>query len=246
MKDTPLGKSRQLAEFTVIILAGGRGTRMGGQVPKPLVLLKGKPLIQPIIEKVSQAPFHQVLVVINDQSVQIAKQFAHPRLCFIPLIPGGTGKAVLDVLDLIQTPHVLITQADDSYFYRSQTLQELIQFHLDQAFDFTMGISQVLYDTPYTAVFFDRRNHLTSLSEDPNIPAPKYINCGLYAAKTDWLKKYLPLVKPSANGEIGLPFITNLGLKDKQNISVFRVPSDEWHGINTPHELAEAESVVDQ
>lgn len=243
MKSIPLSENQQLAEFTVIILAGGRGTRMGGKVPKPLVLLKGKPLIQPIIEKVGQAPFDKVLVVINDQTVQIAKQFAHPRFSFIPLIPGGTGKAVLDVLDLVKTPHVLITQADDSYFYRSQTLQELIQFHLDQGSDFTMGVSQINYKTPYTAVFFDQKNHLLSLSEDPNIPTPKFINCGLYAAQTDWLKKYLPLVKPSANGEIGLPFVAELGLKDSQNIFVFHVPSGEWHGVNTPQELLEAELI---
>ncbi len=49
-----------------IIVAGGSGTRMGGETPKQFLLLKGKPLLMHCMEKFSKH-CDQVIVVLADE-----------------------------------------------------------------------------------------------------------------------------------------------------------------------------------
>lgn len=55
----------------VIIVAGGSGSRMGSEVPKQFLLLKGKPLIFHTIEKFHAAlPQVKIIVVLPSQQIE--------------------------------------------------------------------------------------------------------------------------------------------------------------------------------
>ena len=77
-----------------IIVAGGSGTRMGGETPKQFLLLKGKPLLMYCIEKFSKH-CDQVIVVLADERMQEWKELCTQFNFTVnhQLVSGGVMRA---------------------------------------------------------------------------------------------------------------------------------------------------------
>ena len=59
----------------IVILAAGKGTRMGQDIPKVLVPLNGKPMIQYLMEQVKEAAVDpQPIVIVSPENKEIIKQ----------------------------------------------------------------------------------------------------------------------------------------------------------------------------
>ncbi len=66
-----------------VVLAAGRGTRMGAitqTMPKPLLPVQGKPMMEHIMERLAEAGVEQFLVVVGYQGELIREHFAGWRL----------------------------------------------------------------------------------------------------------------------------------------------------------------------
>lgn len=83
------------AAWSTLILAAGRGTRLGGDTPKPLVRLGGRALVEPILTHAAHLTPGRTLVAISDATA--AAHFADPRRQFVMTEPRGTGAAVADL-----------------------------------------------------------------------------------------------------------------------------------------------------
>jgi 2-C-methyl-D-erythritol 4-phosphate cytidylyltransferase len=58
----------------VVIPAGGRGVRLGGDVPKQFLLLKGKPILQHSIERFESLPnVNEIVVVVPAEQIRRAE-----------------------------------------------------------------------------------------------------------------------------------------------------------------------------
>lgn len=221
---------------------------MGGSVPKPLVKLGGKPLVQPIIDNALALPFTERIVVISDFTQAVRETFPDDRLHYIEAEPKGTGYVVMEALKHVTSSHVIIAQADDSYFYRIHTLKKLMLEHEQNNAVFTVGVVRTLHQVRLGSVGYDSANRLLAIHkkiEDLDLPPPKDIVAGLYAGEAAWLREKLPNV-PEIKGEIWLPKVIDLGLEAHGRIFVFHIPTDEWSGVNTPEELQEAEKRLKQ
>ena len=99
-----------------LILAGGQGTRLRarlGNLPKPLIDVDGKPLLQRQIESLRDQGIDDVIVLVNYQADAI-RQFCAAHDDFglrIRIIddgePLGTSGAVLAIYDLL-APRFLV------------------------------------------------------------------------------------------------------------------------------------------
>ena len=75
-----------------IFVAGGSGTRMGGDIPKQFLLLDGRPILQRTIEAFLRAdPEMKVVVVLPKQHFQTWKDLClqHSFDCPMTLVSGG-------------------------------------------------------------------------------------------------------------------------------------------------------------
>lgn len=80
---------------TFIITAGGSGKRMGGELPKQFLLLKGKPVLLHTLEKFHEADSTaQLLITLPHAWVNYWKDTLKQYNCIIPhtLICGGTER----------------------------------------------------------------------------------------------------------------------------------------------------------
>ena len=66
--------------YKVLLLAGGRGTRLSehtGTTPKPLVEAKGRPLLWHIMQNYSRFEFNEFIILAGYKSFQIKEYFAN-------------------------------------------------------------------------------------------------------------------------------------------------------------------------
>ncbi|MDR1907898.1 MAG: bifunctional UDP-N-acetylglucosamine diphosphorylase/glucosamine-1-phosphate N-acetyltransferase GlmU [Holosporales bacterium] len=101
---------------SVVILAGGKGTRMKSPTPKALHLLAGMPLIECVMRTARKLGGAQIIVVGSVALFQHEgwRSLSEKYKCaeVIQPIPLGTGHAVQCALTSIQSERVIILHAD--------------------------------------------------------------------------------------------------------------------------------------
>ena len=130
--------------FTVAILAGGRGSRLGG-VDKASLDVGGKPLLDHVLASVGPIA-HASLVVANDDRLVGDARFTVLR---DPEPHGGVLPALLTALDTAETTLLLLV-ACDMPFISPRIVQELVRRAADHdaVIPFVDG-----YDQPMLAVY---------------------------------------------------------------------------------------------
>src|SRR6185295_13355939 len=82
--------------FQTIILAAGKGTRMNSALPKVLVGLKGKPLIQHVIDSVKDlGSKHRPVIVVGYKYEMVQSYLGSNFIYAFQEGQFGTGHAVL-------------------------------------------------------------------------------------------------------------------------------------------------------
>lgn len=235
------------SDWSLIILAAGKGTRMRGDVPKPLVRLGDKSLIQPIIDTGLSLGLREVIIVISAYTQAIREHFTDTRITYVETEPKGTGAAVQAALAHVATRNVIIAQADDSYFYTRATLERLMQEHAEHTADCSVGVVRSLENLPYAWAESHASGRLVKIHKqlaDLEKAPPKDVVAGLYAMNVGWVTPKLARVPENSKGEVSLPPVIDYGLEEGSSIFVFQIPAVEWYGVNTPEELARAQEKV--
>ena len=76
----------------LIVVAGGKGTRMGGEMPKQFQLLGGKPLVMVTLERLNAIdPAMQLILVLPVQHIELWKQLCKEHSFAVPLILAQGG-----------------------------------------------------------------------------------------------------------------------------------------------------------
>lgn len=226
-----------MRDWSIIILAAGKGTRLKSKEPKPLVKIAGEHLISNILNLSDNLNIHYKYIVISEYTKEIKDYY--PNYKYINTIPNGTAYGVMACMDKVTTKNVLIAQADDSFFYTKKTLLRIIDIHTQSQADFTVGLADIAKKLEYKSAIFDEStNKLLGLNqENSSLPGEKVV-CGLYAGNTNWIKNTFPLINPSPkNGEYGIPNGFLLGIERGDNILYCNIMEEEWLGINNPAEL---------
>ncbi len=83
-------------EPIAIVLAAGKGTRMKSDLPKVLIPLCGRPLVEYVLDAVERAGISRVLLVVGYRSDLVRETLGHrPGLTFVEQTQqNGTGHAV--------------------------------------------------------------------------------------------------------------------------------------------------------
>jgi len=170
------------ANACVVLMAGGRGSRLHPlteNVPKPLLPVGGRPLLETTINLVAGQGFRHVVLCLNFKSEMIQQHFGDGKQLGIDLDyviePSQMGTA--GALSLIEPrPQVpLIVMNGD--ILTTVDFNRLLSFHKEHGAVATVCLREYSFQIPYGVV--DVQNgHLMGIEEKPTHKA--FISAGIY------------------------------------------------------------------
>lgn len=240
-------------EICVVILAGGKGTRMKQSLPKVLLPLLEKPIIFWTLDLINKLKIKNIIIVTGYQASQVEKEIARGgyKAGFMRQVkPLGTANALKIALKRVdkKIKNVFVVYGDDSALYRPQTINDFLNFHIVN--DNNFSIITYPFDDSFNigGIKVDKNGRVkgifqvkdTSLVENNNLK----ILCGAMCFKKSWLQKNIGNIKKGErSGEYPLPYLIDLASQSNDYVYGFELKDvNEWNSINTQEELLEAEA----
>ena len=87
----PMAGSSPLPPFAAVVVAAGKGLRVGGDIPKQFRLLRGKPIIRWSVEALGQAGAAEIITVIAPET-RAEAEAALSRIEGVRFVPGGATR----------------------------------------------------------------------------------------------------------------------------------------------------------
>lgn len=207
-----------------LIMAGGLGTRLDPftrVLPKPLIPIGEKTIIEMIIEKFHLNGVHEFNIAINHKSKIIKAYFEELNLSFnVNFVeekkPLGTIGALNLISDRIKSS-VFVANCD---VLIDCDYQEIIDFHKEHKYDMTIVGSFRHFLVPYGVCHLDDSGHLNEIEEKPEFDF--LVNSGMYLIKKKVLK-YIP-----KNKFFNAVDLVNKIRKDGCRVGVFPINENSW------------------
>ena len=177
----------------VVIMAGGLGTRLRPlteDLPKPLIPVGGKPVLESIIEQLAEQGFRKIFLSVNYQAGKVAEYFGDGARWGVDIsyLEENKRLGTAGALTLLPEKPVqpfLVMNAD---LMTDINFRKLVHFHEKQTADATMGVRDYRLQVPYGVI--DTRGHrITGIVEKP--VQSYFVNGGIYALSPSVLK-YVP------------------------------------------------------
>lgn len=111
-----------------IILAGGKGTRMKGVVPKVLVEVNGDAIIEKVYKAVNNKYVNRTIVVVGEQKEAIQNVLSGNITYAYQMIPLGTMDAYVQALPYVSSKEVIVVPADIPYLDKN-IIQDIIEYY---------------------------------------------------------------------------------------------------------------------
>lgn len=166
----------------IVIMAGGKGTRLyplTKNIPKPLVKVAGKPMIEHLIIRAKSQGFNEFIISINHLGHLIKEYLGDGKKLDVVINyiieekPLGTVGSLSMISDKSNLP-LIITNVD---VFTDVKFSEILDFHSLNNSVATMGVRLYKWQNPYGVVHTDGI-HITKFEEKPLFES--FINAGVY------------------------------------------------------------------
>lgn len=119
--------------YTLVLLAGGKGTRMKQTLPKQYLLLAGKPIIMHTIEKIEKIKeIEEIVIVCEEQYIPKLEEYKKNYMISKKIRYAKAGKtrqeSVYNGLKLVKTDSVIIHEAARPFVNKNE-FEKLINFN---------------------------------------------------------------------------------------------------------------------
>ncbi len=222
-----------------VILAAGRGTRMGPlteKTPKPMVKILGKPLLEWKINTLPES-ITEVIVTIGYLGEQIREYFGDEwqgkKMTYVyQEVLNGSGGSLQLVEPLVHGP-ILVTMGDD--LYHPQDLEDFLNTPSNEGAISALSVKNA---QPFGLLDVDEAGHLTAVVERPHGRETGLICTAAYFLPEAYFG--YPLVSITET-EYGLPQTVVLMAKD---IPVKIMVCRAWQPVGCPEDIPAAEEFI--
>lgn len=186
--------------ITVLILAGGLGTRLHSvlpDIPKVLAPIAGRPFLSYLMDQLISTGFRHVILCTGYKGEQIRETFGNEykglniQYSQEPE-PLGTGGALRFALPLIHTESVLIINGDS---YVNSKLQDFLIWYFKFKPLAALFLTYLSDTRRYGQVEVDAKDRVVKFEEKGARPDAGWINAGVYLFNRQLIES-IPVGKP--------------------------------------------------
>jgi bifunctional UDP-N-acetylglucosamine pyrophosphorylase/glucosamine-1-phosphate N-acetyltransferase len=243
----------------VIVLAAGKGSRMGYALPKPLLSIDGEPMLKHVLrasQVMESNPLnYRVVYGFGKEEMRaflkkedVGSVYQREQL--------GTGHAVKEALKtFVSKPSMggenldVIVLYGDVPLIKGETLVNFVNAHKTSKRELTVMSTELDDPSGYGRIIENAHGELMGIIEEKDSSFEdkkvKKVNTGILVANTESLKRWCNLLTNNNNsqGEYYLTDVVSLAVAEQANVGLFNVAdSVEVSGANTPGELDNLES----
>jgi len=211
----------------IVIMAGGKGARLEPFtkiLPKPLIPIQEKPVIEHILERFTDVGVNEFIITVNYKSLIMKAFFEELKPDYsVDFVeeeePLGTAGGLKFLENKFNGPF-MVTNCD---IIIKTDYSDLYEFHKKNGYDITLVASMKNYTIPYGTCELNDEGHLKQINEKPEYEF--LVNTGLYVLNPNVLS-LIPKNK--------LYHFTHL-IKDAQKsgnrVGVYPIDDDAWIDI---------------
>jgi len=248
-QDSPMNEDRKVRD--AVLLAAGRGTRMKGlteDVPKPMLPVDGRPLLEHITIALRDSGIEHFVVIVGYHADRIRDHFGDGRRFDVRIdyriqeVRDGTAGALRLAEDAIAERPFLLGWGDILTARANYT--RLLDRFADGAADLVLAVNWVEDPHRGAAVYADDDGRIERIVEKPppGTSTTHWHNAGIAVANSA-LFTHAARVPRSPRGEFEIPDALTAMIAEGRRLEV--VPLEgAWLDVGTPEDLARAAEVL--
>ena len=233
--------------YKAVILAAGRGTRMReltSELPKPMIKVRGKPVLQHIVEGLRNADVGDLLLVVGYRADTVREFFSDGSRYNVAIqyvtqtVQDGTGRVVDLSRDFVGNRPFILAYGD--ILVDPANYKRLVDLPDDAEAMLTVTRGEDV--SKGGAVFINDESDVLDVREKPKPgePTSPWYNAGLYAFRPS-IFDFAARLKPSPRGEYELTdAIRDLAHSGKK-VKALEL-TGEWADVRDPDILARLNS----
>ena len=222
-----------------VLLAAGRGTRMRdltNDLPKPMLQVRGKPVLQHIIEGLRAAGVQEFCIVVGWRAEVVRDYFGDRKISYVTQVrQDGTGKVVELAREFCGHDPFVLSYGD--ILVDASNYQPLVKPRDDVEAIVSVRRGQDV--SKGGAVFVNENFQVTDVREKPlpNEPTSPWYNAGVYAFRPS-IFEFTAQLQLSPRGEYELTDAVRDLARSGKKVQALELTGD-WADVRDPEILAE-------
>lgn len=240
-----------MTERYAIILAAGKGTRMKSKLYKVLHPVCGKPMVEHIMNRVTETAPNEIITIVGHGAELVKKQLGDRSEYALQAEQLGTGHAVLQAEPFLKGKKgTTLVISGDTPLLTSETLNNLFEYHQGKNASATILTAKADDPTGYGRIVRDHVGIVEKIVEQKDATLEEAriqeINTGTYCFDTELLFDALSqLDTDNAQGEYYLTDIIEILKKAGKNVAAYLTEDfDESLGVNDRVALSKANELM--
>lgn len=234
-----------------VILAAGKGTRMKSKLYKVLHPVCGKPMVQHVVDQVSQLGLQKLVTVVGHGAEMVQEQLGNVSEFALQAEQLGTAHAVDQAASVLANEEgTTLVICGDTPLITAETMEALLQQHKEAGAMATVLTAYIEEPAGYGRIIRNENGHVEKIVEhkDANEKelAIKEINTGTYCFDNKALFASLSKVSnDNVQGEYYLPDVIEILKNEGHIVSAYQTEQfDETLGVNDRVALSQAEIIM--
>lgn len=166
----------------VVIMAGGKGTRLRPltkYVPKPMLKVGGRPILETLIIKIKESGFKNFILCVNYKSKIIEEYFGNGKKFGVKIeyIHEKNRMGTVGALSLFKDKPIEPFFVINGDVLTNLDFKKMLDFHYEHNSKATMCIREYNFESPYGEVKLENEN-IISIQEKPK--HKYFVNAGVY------------------------------------------------------------------
>ncbi|EOH85321.1 glmU protein [Enterococcus asini ATCC 700915] len=240
-----------MTERYAIILAAGKGTRMKSKLYKVLHPVCGKPMVEHIMNRVTETAPNEIITIVGHGAELVKKQLGDRSEYALQAEQLGTGHAVLQAEPFLKGKKgTTLVISGDTPLLTSETLNNLFEYHQGKNASATILTAKAEDPTGYGRIVRDHVGIVEKIVEQKDATLEEAriqeINTGTYCFDNELLFDALSqLDTDNAQGEYYLTDIIEILKKAGKNVAAYLTEDfDESLGVNDRVALSKANELM--